>query len=161
MKTKLIFIFPYFTWYRYEVTRYFATGSLNTENFLTTFIISYLMECEGFEKDDIELNGNLILDNKFCNDQNNNLSDGYSNVTILFPLIVFLLRCVCWLASLSVVIISNRFICTCNQLNWEDSSTSVFNKFSSTQTDYTLNIYRDMFTLCIFMKNWIFCIYCL
>jgi len=89
------------------------------------------MECEGFEKDDIELNGNLILDNKFCNDQNNNLSDGYSNVKILFPLIVFLLRCVCWLASLSVVIISNRLICTCIQLNWEDASTSVFNKFSS------------------------------
>ena len=110
------------------------------------------MECEGFEKDDIELNGNLILDNKFCNDQNNNLSDGSSNVIILFPLIVFPLRCVCWLASLSVVIISNRLICTCIQLNWEDASTSVFNKFSSTETDYTFNIYREMFTLCIFRK---------
>ena len=44
---------------------YFASGDLNTGKFLTTFLISYLLECEGLKKDDIDENGNHLTGKLF------------------------------------------------------------------------------------------------
>ena len=41
------------------MAKYFASGGLNTGKFLTTFLISYLLECEGMQKDEIEDNGKV------------------------------------------------------------------------------------------------------
>ena len=52
------------------MTKYFANVGLSDGKFLTTFLITYLVECEGLKKDDMEENGNTILSLKWLKPRN-------------------------------------------------------------------------------------------
>ena len=57
-----IFRIPFYIYIRLfiKVTKYFANVGLSSGKFLTTFLITYLLECEGLKKDEIEENGKFV-----------------------------------------------------------------------------------------------------